>query len=89
MYVNFIILKKKYWDFNYFIVKFELYFERKSNFDLVNYCFLIIIWVCFIIRFGVIESMIVFFLEGFILFEVIVNNCVFIIDLEIFEGIDC
>lgn len=51
--------------------------------------FLIIIWVCFIIRFGVIESMIVFFLEGFILFEVIVNNCVFIIDLEIFEGIDC
>lgn len=90
MYVNFITLKKKHWDFNHLIVKLELYFEKKkSNFDLANYCFLIIIWVCFTIRFGVTESMIAPFLEGFTLSEAIANNRVFITDLEILEGIDC
>lgn len=39
MYVNFITLKKKHWDFNHLIVKLGLYFEKKSNFDLANYCF--------------------------------------------------
>lgn len=33
--------------------------------------------------------MIVFFLEGLIIFEVMKNNWLFIIDFEIFEGIVC
>lgn len=69
--------KNKHWDFNHLIVKLELYFEKKSNFDLANYCFLIIILVCFTIRFGVTESMIAPFLEGFTLSEAIANNRVF------------
>lgn len=31
MYVNFITLKKKHWDFKYLIVKLELYFEKKKK----------------------------------------------------------
>lgn len=31
MYVNFITLKKKHWDFNHLIVKLELYFEKKKK----------------------------------------------------------
>uniref|UniRef100_K1R5X6 Allene oxide synthase-lipoxygenase protein n=1 Tax=Magallana gigas TaxID=29159 RepID=K1R5X6_MAGGI len=40
-------------------------------------------------KFGVTESMIAPFLEGFTLSEAIANNRVFITDLEILEGIDC
>lgn len=89
MHVNFIILKKKTLRFQSPNSKTLILLRKNSNFDLANYCFWIIIWVCFTIRFGVTESMIAPFLEGFTLSEAIANNRVFITDLEILEGIDC